>query len=229
VLVVVEVTRGLVLVAVLGPVAVGVGLAAVEPQAVLERVGQQVVVVVGVDAVGLAVAVAVGVRVGLLGLRRRRRLLGADDRGPRAAREALAEARREDADLKRGRDRRAVLDEQDLLEPLRELDPQQLRGALLSRHEDGLRPPALEGNGVLVHAAAEVLAVDRQRLADEHPLRGDPLDDWRLGLGICCGRARDGGHQECGQRGHQAGATQHWAGAGSVFHRPRYRRTPPRA
>ena len=37
------------------------------------------------------------------------------------------------------------------------------------------------------------------------------------------------GTRQCGCRGHQAGAAQRWANAGSEFHRPRYRRAAPMA
>ena len=90
---------------------------------------------------------------------------------------------------------------------------------LSARDEHDLRALALEGDGVLADAGPEVAASERQRLADEHVLRRDLLDDGRLG-GLGSGRARDGGHQKCAQRGHLAGATQHGAGAGSVVPSP---------
>ena len=227
VLVVVEVLRRLELVAVLDAVAVAVGVARHGADGDLGGVGEQIVVVVRVEAVldAVLVAVAVGALHDLVGGRHR----PGDDRGELGAGEPLAEARGEDAQAEDRRHGVAGLQREELLERRRDLHPQHLLRAHVRLGEHRTGALALEHHGVLRTSDEEVAAADRQRLADCDVLRrdrGDPrrLLLLRLGMGVGGGQPRRGGGEQGHRGGREAGAAQVGADAGSEFHRAPYRR-----
>ena len=196
----VEVQRGLVLVAVGDPVAVGVELARVGLTPRLERVGEAVTV--DVRSLRSCVRHACG-RAGS-----GRGAAGRADLGRELRRrEGLAEATCEDAQTEAvgaGLARRVGQEGKELGRDLHG----QLRARCLGHlDEHGGLPAALEGERVAVLARAEVAAANRQRLADLHLERRDAADDRRLRrlLGLRAVRETrrehdEGECQRCGER-----------------------------
>jgi hypothetical protein len=201
--------------AVLDAVTVGVTDAGVQVQALLDTIGEAVVVIVVVGPVLGAIAVAVTVGLGLDEAGRCRRRGHRDDRGAGGLREALAELLGQDADAEAGRKRAGAALGELLLELRGHRQAEQLRRADRGLHEDGLAAAALEHHGVLVAPAQEVAAADLERLPDLHLHRRHARDDRKLGLLLLLRRSvgmdsgtRSRGNHEGAEGGHEGGAAQ---------------------
>ena len=218
VLVVVEVLRRLVLVAVLDRVPVGVELAGIRPDRLLGDVGQQVVVVVAVDAVLDAVVVAVAL------VRRARPASAGAERRSAGERLRLVNLLPSFLDSTRRR-KRVGTGLPALTTNCFWTEAGTITRSIFLRAEVGLdedRPSAvaLEHDRVLLAAWDEVAPADRQGLTDRNVKRRDLGDYRRLllflgGLGGRGDRPRDGGGEKGDQRGCEGGAARQGADAGS--------------